>query len=95
MLTALTPLIGGYMARVFRGEVTPLGLVERRVYRLLGVDPARGQDWKAYARSVLIISAVFGVAALRDPAHQGLHPCNPRDLRSPTWDLSFNTPPRS
>ena len=43
------------MARVFRGErvfLTPvLGPVERLTYRVLRVDPERGQDWKAYARS--------------------------------------------
>ena len=30
VLTALTPLVGGYMARVFTGELTTLGFVERR-----------------------------------------------------------------
>ena len=29
VLTALTPLVGGYMARVFTGELTTLGFVER------------------------------------------------------------------
>ena len=61
MITALTPLAGAYLTRVFRGEVTALGFVERPLYRLLGVDAARGQDWKAYARSVLIVSVGFGV----------------------------------
>ena len=64
-LTALTPVLGGYIARVFAGERVALtrvmGPVERPLYRLLGVDPARGQDWKAYARSVLVLSAVFGL----------------------------------
>ena len=91
VLTALTPVIGGYMARVFRGEVTALGFVERPLYRLLGVDPARGQDWKGYARSVLIFSALFGVLLYIILRTQGQHPWNPRDLGSGTWDVSFNT----
>ena len=91
LLTALTPLIGGYMARVFRGDVTALGFVERPLYRLLGVDPSRGQDWKAYARSVLISTALFGVLLYVLLRTQGLHPWNPRDLSSGTWDVSFNT----
>ena len=44
VLTALTPLLGGYMARVYSGErvlLTPLvAPVERLLYRLLRVDPA-------------------------------------------------------
>ena len=90
-LTALTPLVGGYLARVFRGEVTALGFVERPLYRLLGVDPARGQDWKGYARSVLIFSALFGVMLYLILRTQGIHPWNPQDLSSGTWDESFNT----
>jgi len=42
VLTALTPVMGGYLAGVFRGEVTQLAGVERVAYRGLGVDPARG-----------------------------------------------------
>ena len=91
LLTALTPVIGGYMARVFRGEVTTLGFVERPLYRLLGVDAARGQDWKAYARSVLIVSVGFGVLLYAIVRAQGLLPLNPQGLGAPPWDLSFNT----
>ena len=87
VLTALTPVVGGYMARVFRGEVTALGFVERPLYRLLGVDPARGQDWKGYARSVLIFSALFGVLLYIDPAHAG--PCT-RGTRA-TWARARGT----
>ena len=91
VLTASAPVIGGYMARVFRGEVTTLGFVERPLYRLLGVDAARGQDWKAYARSVLIVSVGFGVLLYAIVRAQGLLPLNPQNLGAPPWDLSFNT----
>ena len=63
LLTALTPVIGGYMARVFRGEITALAFVERPFYRLIGVDPARGQEWKGYARSALALSIAGSVLA--------------------------------
>ena len=95
LLTALTPPLGAYMARVFRGErvlLSPvLAPVERVTYRLLGVDPQRGQDWKGYARSALISSALFGLLLYAVLRTQGLHPWNPRGLDSGTWDLSFNT----
>ena len=91
VLTALTPLVGGYMARVFTGELTTLGFVERPLYRLLGVRRERGQDWKAYARSVLVFSGLFFVLLYVVLRTQTLHPFNPQDLSSPTWDVSFNT----
>lgn len=48
--------VGDYMAHVFS---TPRDLkVERGIYRLIGVDPASEQTWRAYARSVLAFSVV-------------------------------------
>jgi potassium-transporting ATPase potassium-binding subunit len=74
-LGAITPLLGGYLARVFTGQpvlLTPvLGPVERRFYRAIRVDITRDQDWKAYARSLLVFPALCwlvpaGHAFLRD-----------------------------
>ena len=95
LLTALTPVLGAYMARVYRFEPVFLdrlvGPFERVCYRVLGVDPGRGQDWKGYARSVLVFSAVFWGLLYLILRTQGIHPWNPRDLGSGTWDVSFNT----
>ena len=95
VLTALTPVLGAYMARVYRFEpVFPgriAGPVERGLYRLLRVDPDRGQDWKSYARSVLVFSAVFWGLLYLILRTQGIHPWNPLNLSSGTWDVSFNT----
>jgi K+-transporting ATPase ATPase A chain len=95
VLTVLTPVLGGYMARVYRFEPVFLGRVvgpiERLTYRVIGVDPARGQDWKRYARSALVFSAVFWGLLYLILRTQGIHPWNPSDLASGTWDLSFNT----
>ena len=51
----------------------------------------RGQDWKGYARSVLVFSALSFALLYLVLRTQGLHPFNPRDLSSGTWDVSFNT----
>lgn len=45
------------MARVYRNEVGFLAPLER----LARVDSAAGQDWKSYARSVLVFSVVSWV----------------------------------
>jgi len=66
VLTALTPLLGGYMARVYMGRRVALGRVlgpvERGFYRAVRTDPDREQDWKQYATTVLVFSALFWLA---------------------------------
>jgi potassium-transporting ATPase potassium-binding subunit len=87
ILTAITPLLGGYMARVFRGELG-IAVVDRAIVRIAG---EREQDWKAYARSVLVSSVVFFGLLYLILRTQGIHPWNPTDLDSAPWDVSFNT----
>lgn len=94
-LVVAMPLVGGYMARVFTGRrvfLSPVvGPLERLTYRLLRVNPEFGQDWKAYARSVLVFSALSWLLLYLILRTQTLHPLNPRGFHSGTWDLSFNT----
>jgi K+-transporting ATPase ATPase A chain len=95
VVVALTRPLGSYMARVYRNErvfLTPLlGSPERLTYRILRVDPKREQDWKAYARSVIVLSALFWLALYVILRTQGIEPLNPAGFRSGPWDLSFNT----
>jgi K+-transporting ATPase ATPase A chain len=95
VIVVTAPLLGGYMERVFRDErvaLTPVvAPVERGLYRVFGVDPDRGQDWKAYARSLLVFSTLFVVLLFVILRTQSVHPFNPGNFRSGPWDLSFNT----
>jgi len=95
LIVAVVPVLGGYMARVFRGEPTfldPLvGPLERGTYRLLRIDPGHGQDWKAYARGVVFFSLAGWLLLFLILRTQTLHPFNPSGFHSGTWDLSFNT----
>src|SRR3954447_1294852 len=95
VLVALTPLIGGYMARVYANErvlLTPvLGPLERLLYRVIRADVSRGQDWKTYARSLLVFSGLFWLALYLILRTQTLHPFNPQGFHSGTWDVTFNT----
>ena len=95
VLTALVPPLGAYMARVYRNErVFLTGLfapLERGVYRVMGVNPAVQQDWKSYARAVLVFSGLFWVALYIILRTQGIHPFNPEGFDSGTWDVTFNT----
>jgi potassium-transporting ATPase potassium-binding subunit len=95
LIVAVVPLLGGHMTRVFRGERTFIDPVaapmERFTYRLLRIDPARGQDWKVYARSVILFSLAGWLVLFLILRTQTLHPFNPENFHSGTWDLSFNT----
>jgi len=95
VLTALTPLLGSYMARVYtdrRTFLSPLvAPLERLAYRALRVDPRVEQDWKDYARTAVVFSALFWLALYAILRSQGIQPFNPQGLGSGSWDLSFNT----
>ena len=95
VLTALVPLVGSYMARVFRGErvlLSPvLGPVERLAYRVMRVRPEEGQDWKAYARSIVVFSLLSWLALYLILRTQSIQPLNPEGFGSGPWNLSFNT----
>ena len=95
VLTGLTPLLGGYMARVFTGErvflTAVVGPVERGTLRLLGIDADHEQDWKAYARSVLLFSAGGFVLLFVLLRVQGSLPFNPQGFGAVPADVSLNT----
>lgn len=79
VIVATVPLLGGYMARILRAERLPL------------VPNLPSQDWKAYARSLLVFSLMSGAFLYVVLRTQGIHPFNPGGYKSGTWDLSFNT----
>src|ERR1700737_1689336 len=60
LLTAFGFALGSYLARVYTGDrvflTRIMGVPERFLYRIMRVDPNRPQDWKAYAKSLIIFS---------------------------------------
>ena len=56
--------LGLYLARVMRGAPmwgdAVFGLVEKPLYKLLGVDPARGMSWRGYAAAFVLSNLVLG-----------------------------------
>lgn len=95
VLTALAVPLGGYMARVYEGErvflTRILGPLERLIYRVLGPSARVDQDWKSYARTVVIFSLVFWVALYLLLRLQGSLPFNPEGFAAAPWDVTFNT----
>jgi potassium-transporting ATPase potassium-binding subunit len=95
VLIGLVKPVGIYMARVFANQrvfLSPLvGPIERLTYRALRVRPDEGQDWKAYARSLLAFSLLSWLALYLILRTQGIQPFNPQGFHSAPWDLNFNT----
>ena len=95
VLIALVKPVGIYMARVFSNQrvfLSPVvGPIERITYRALRVRPDEGQDWKGYARSLIVFSLLSWIALYLILRTQGAQPFNPQGFHSAPWDLNFNT----
>jgi potassium-transporting ATPase potassium-binding subunit len=98
ILTALAMPLGRYMAAVYTGERTfldPLFLTpERLFYKVMRVDPEKGQDWKAYAKSLLIFSLAGWLLLyfiLRTQTLWNWTGLNPQHFHSAPWNVTFNT----
>ena len=98
VLTALALPLGRYMARVYAGErvfLSPLFAgPERLLYRVLRVDPEQPQDWKAYAKSLLVFSLAGWLLLyliLRTQTLWNFTGLNPEHYKSGPWNLTFNT----
>ncbi len=98
ILTVVAIPLGHYMAAVYSGERTFLDPLfrtpERLLYRIMRVDPNKEQDWKAYAKSLIIFSLCGWLLLyfiLRTQTLWNFTGLNPMHYHSGTWDVTFNT----
>ncbi len=98
ILTLIALPLARYMAAVYSGEHTFLDPVlrgpERWLYRVMRVDTSRGQDWKAYAKSLIIFSLAGWLLLyliLRTQTLWDFTGLNPQHFHSGTWNVTFNT----
>jgi potassium-transporting ATPase potassium-binding subunit len=104
LLVALTKPLGIYLHQVLdpghAGKGTflepILGGLERIIYKIMGVDPKREQNWKQYAVAMFVFSAVtalftYGVLRLQGhlPWHGNVDALSDKTPMTP--DLAFNT----
>ena len=97
MLVASAIPLGLYMARVYSAEGTVvtrrfgLGAIERGFFRVIRTDPSREQDWKSYAKSVVISSVVFTLVLYGLLRLQGVLFLNPDGLPGVPSHVGLNT----
>jgi K+-transporting ATPase ATPase A chain len=95
LLIAVTPLLGGYMARVFQGQRTwlsPLLLpVENLVYRVGGTKPDEEMSWLRYFWAVFIFNALGILSLMALQMTQAHLPLNPQQFSNVPWALALNT----
>jgi K+-transporting ATPase ATPase A chain len=90
-LAVVWRLLGAYMVSVYEGRCAWLGIFERRIYRLMGVNADSEQTWQRYGVSLTAFSGVvllIGYGLLR---LQGSLPLDPQHLGAVGPAVSFNT----
>ncbi|TAL18740.1 potassium-transporting ATPase subunit KdpA [bacterium] len=89
-----TKPLGTYLYRVFETPAPPLGgffgPLERIIYRIAGADPGKEQNWREYAVSLLLFSAVSIAVSFAIFMAQGLLPLNDKGMGGMGADLAFN-----
>ncbi|ATE71473.1 potassium-transporting ATPase subunit KdpA [Lysobacter capsici] len=87
--------LGLYLARVMRGDRSRLDAVfapvEGAIYRVLGVDPARGMSWRGYALAFALSNLVLAVLVWVLFMTQAWLPFNPDAIPNMRWDTALHT----
>lgn len=95
IILAITPIFGGYIARVYLGQKTlldrVLNPVERLIFSLSGVNAQIQMTGWQYARAVLYSNLAIAILLFAILMLQGLLPLNPTGLVAPTWDTALHT----
>lgn len=87
--------LGPYLARVMRGGPMRgdalFGWIEKPLYRVLGVDPARGMSWRGYAGAFVLSNVVIAVLVQAVFMTQAWLPFNPDQIPNMRWDTALHT----
>lgn len=89
VMAALVVPVGNWLYSVFASE--PHTAPERLTYRLLGMNPQEGMDWKRYGLVLVVSNLFLLLVAYLLLRLQGLLPWNPAGLSAQAPDLAWNT----
>ncbi|MFG3450443.1 potassium-transporting ATPase subunit KdpA [Stenotrophomonas sp. NPDC047960] len=87
--------LGLYLARVMRGGPMHgdalFGWIEKPLYRVLGVNPARGMSWRGYVGAFVLSNVVIAVLVQAVFMTQAWLPFNPDQIPNMRWDTALHT----
>jgi K+-transporting ATPase ATPase A chain len=94
-LIVLTPILGGWMHRIFSNQShvlrSLLGRVEHAIYRLGGCNPEETMNWRQYATALVLFNGVGFLVLFALQLGQHLLPFNPEHLPAVPPALALNT----
>ena len=96
LLLALTKPFGLWLRSVLdssrKSKLDALFLpLEKGIFRLLGIDSSKGQNWKGWIASVVLFNLAGLVLTYLILVFQGHLPLNPQGFSGLPWHLAFNT----
>ena len=95
VLFLLVKPLGGYMARIYEGNLPSfmrwLSPLEHLFYRMCGVNPGQEMRWTSYSLGILWFSLLGVLTVYALQRLQGFLPLNPQGLAVVTPDSSFDT----
>ncbi len=95
VLLLLVKPLGIYMARIYEGKPTGINVwfwwLEKFIYRLTGVHPEQGMNWKTYAIAMMLFNVSGIVVVYILQRVQPYLPLNPMSMPAVNPDLAFNT----
>jgi len=91
LIVALAKPSGNWLHAIYGRETMPLGMVERVLYKLAGVDPKAEQGWVGYSASLIVfnIAGIIFLFAILKLQH--VLPLNPQRFPAVENLLAFNT----
>jgi potassium-transporting ATPase potassium-binding subunit len=95
LLLIAVPLLGGYMAWIFKDDsnrsIPILSSIERLIYRLANIDPYEEMSWKNYAMAMIYFNIIGFSFLFFLQLLQGGLPLNPQGFAGVEPSLAFNT----
>ena len=93
LLFAAVPLLGHYLAMIYRDEphkpLPLLGWLEKFIYRFGGIQPEKEMKWGEYAKAMLWFNFFGLIFLFLLQLFQGWLPLNPQNF--PGVELVFST----
>ena len=95
VLVVLAIPLGIYISKVMNGEKVFLSKIvvplENSIYKVICIKDKEEMNWKKYAISALLFSAIGFFVLFVLQMLQAFLPGNPEGIQGMSWDLSFNT----